>query len=205
MVRDRRAGIKVGDGADGCGALSDWECFDLAYRGDEQAWRSLFRRHERRLTRIGAFITGSAEAARDITQETFIRVLRRKIPHRGGSLAAYLTTTAYRLALREKGRLGRNSGFDEEEHAAGGESPLETAVRSGGLRMLDGVLGSLPRDQREVIALRFYGGHSYGEIAGILGVPAGTVKSRIFYAIKNCRKEFRRRIPNEFPGRHDAS
>lgn len=205
MVRDRRGEIIGGDGGSDCATLSDWECFDLAHRGDEDAWRSLFRRHERRLTRIGALITGSADAARDIAQETFVRVLRRKIPHRGGSLGAYLTTIAYRLALREKARLARHHGLDEEAFSGGGESPLDTAARSDGREMITGVLASLPPDQREVIALRFYGGHSYGEIAGILGIPGGTVRSRIFYAIKNCRKEFRRRIPDEYPGRHEPS
>jgi len=67
-------------------------------------------------------------------------------------------------------------------------------------QLMAAVLASLPPDQREVIALRFFGGHSYAEMAGILGVPEGTVKSRIFYAIKHCREEFRLRLPGEFQG-----
>ncbi len=194
----------TGGGGSDCENLSDWECLDLAHGGDERAWRELFGRHERRLARMAALITGSGDAARDIAQETFVRILRRRIPHRDGSLGAYLSTIAYRLALREKVRLVRHHGFDEGDYPAGGESPLESAVRSGGERMVAAVLESLPPDQRDVIALRFYGGHSYDEIAGILGVPGGTVRSRIFYAVKNCRKEFRRIFPQEFPGQYDT-
>jgi len=50
---------------------------------------------------------------------------------------------------------------------------------------------SLPADQREILALRFFGGHRYEEIARITEVPIGTVKSRIFYAIKTCRETLR--------------
>lgn len=187
-------------GADPGGGTPDWEVFDRAHNGDEGAWRALFGRHERRLRRIATLITGSADAAADIAQETFVRVLRRKIPHRGGTLGAYLTTVAFRLSLREKARLRRHGGFDEEAFPGTGESPLEAASRSGREQLMAAVLASLPPDQREVIALRFFGGHSYAEMAGILGVPEGTVKSRIFYAIKHCREEFRLRLPGEFQG-----
>jgi RNA polymerase sigma factor (sigma-70 family) len=180
---------------------SDWECLELAHRGDEGAWRALFVRHERRLARMAALITGSPDAAQDIAQETFVRVLRRKIPRRDGSFGAYLTTVAFRLALRERARRARHRGFDEGAFPARAESPLEAAVRSGREEMVAGVLAGLPPDQREVIALRFYGDHSYAEIAAITGVPEGTVKSRIFYALKHCRSQFRLKIPEEFPGR----
>jgi len=188
------------------GSPTDWECLDRAQGGDEGAWRALFRRHEPRLRRIAWLVTGSADAAADIAQETFVRVIRRKLPHRRGSFAAYLTTAAFRLALREKARLGRNHGFDEEAFPAGNESPLDAAARAGREELMAAVLASLPPDQREVIALRFYGGHAYGEIAVILGVPEGTVKSRIFYAIKQCRKEFRLHTPDGISGeeRNDA-
>jgi RNA polymerase sigma factor (sigma-70 family) len=55
------------------------------------------------------------------------------------------------------------------------------------------VMQSLSDDQREILALRYFGGHSYEEIARITGIPIGTVKSRIFYAIKTCREKLTER------------
>jgi len=179
---------------------SDWECLDLAHRGDEGAWQTLYIRHEGRLRRMATLITGSADSADDVAQETFVRVLRRKIPHRDGSFGAYLTTIAFRLALKEKVRLRKQGGFDEEAALGDTETPFEAAARSNRKKVVAALLETLPHDQREVIALRFFGGHSYDEIAGILGIPGGTVKSRIFYALKTCRREFRRVIPEKFPG-----
>jgi RNA polymerase sigma-70 factor (ECF subfamily) len=51
----------------------------------------------------------------------------------------------------------------------------------------------LSNEQREILALRYFGGHSYEEIAEITEVPIGTVKSRIFYAIKVCQEKLRER------------
>jgi RNA polymerase sigma factor (sigma-70 family) len=197
VVRDRPL-EPVNAGANGAGSVPDWECFDLALGGDEEAWRTLYRRHERRLARMATVITGSADAAGDVAQETFVRLLQRKVTHRDGTLGAYLTTIAFRLALREKSRTARQGEFDESELPGAHHSPLEAASRADRKGMVAGVLESLPDDQRQIIALRFFGGHSYDEIACILGVPAGTVKSRIFYAVKNCRGKLRREIGNDY-------
>jgi RNA polymerase sigma-70 factor (ECF subfamily) len=49
-------------------------------------------------------------------------------------------------------------------------------------------LRTLDAEHRDVLVLRFYGGYSYEEIAKIVEAPLGTVKSRIFYAVKSCRE-----------------
>lgn len=166
---------------------SDWECLDLALEGNERAWQTLYDRHFSRLVRMASLITGSPDAAQDIAQESFIRLLRYPILHRNGSVRSLLTTITYRLALKEKKRdLDVRSGNDEPADSA--PSPLESAIADETDRLLIRTLTALPSQQREVIALRFFGGHSYEEIAEMTGVPIGTVKSRIFNAIRNCQK-----------------
>ena len=87
----------------------DWQCLDQARGGDETAWRILFVRYYRTLVRMTSFITGSLDSAEDIAQEAFVNLLRVEIRHRKGSFKSFLTTIAYRLALKERKRQKRRA------------------------------------------------------------------------------------------------
>ncbi len=167
----------------------DWQCLDLARRGDETAWRILFHRHYPSLVKMTLCVTGSPDAARDTAQESFVRLLRVRIRHRNGTVRSFLSTIAYRLALKERKREARH--LVAMEMADGSPDPLEQAIRDETDRMIIRVLRSLPGDQRVILGLRFFGEHSYEDIARITGLPLGTVKSRIFYAVKSCREKLR--------------
>jgi RNA polymerase sigma-70 factor (ECF subfamily) len=169
--------------------IADWELLERARRGDETSWRELFQRHHRSLVKIAFLITGSMEAAKDLAQETFVRLLRSKIGHTRGSFKGYLSTIAYRLALKEKRRRLRNGGIDGLEIADGNPSPLEATLRDERQRLVAQAMGTLSDDHRDILILRFYGDHSYDEIAQITNVPMGTVKSRMYYAVKACREK----------------
>jgi RNA polymerase sigma-70 factor (ECF subfamily) len=171
----------------------DWQCLDLARGGDEIAWRDLFQRHYPSLVRMASCITGSLDTAHDLAQESFVRLLRVDIRHRNGSFKSYLATIAYRLALKERKRQGSNDGPGPLSIADDAPSPLELAIQNETDRIIVRVMQSLSDDQREILALRYFGGHSYEEIARITGIPIGTVKSRIFYAIKTCREKLTER------------
>lgn len=175
--------------ASGPGRLIDeWRCLDLARQGDETSWRFLFHRHYKPLVRMTFCITGSLDTAHDLAQESFVRLLRVKIRHREGSFTAFLSTIAYRLALKERKRRSSRRNSEMVDLVDGAPSPLEEVIRDETQRVIFGVMQSLPGDHREILALRFFGGHSYEEIARITDVPIGTVKSRIFYSIKTCRE-----------------
>jgi len=171
----------------------DWENLERARAGDERAWRWLFERYSASLLRMGALITGSADSAKDLVQETFLRVVNHAPERRDGTLRAYLSTIAFRLALKEKERFRRDLHEMGEDLPATDASPLESTVRSEEEREVLKVLTALPETQREILVLRFYGEHSYEEIAQMTGLPVGTVKSRIFYAVKASQKELRKR------------
>jgi len=171
--------------------VDEWRCLDRARGGDETSWRFLFRLHYQPLVRMAFCITGSMDAAHDMAQESFVRLLRVNIPHREGSFKAYLSTIAYRLALKERKRESARQSLESADVVDGGPSPVDEAIRDQTERVIFRVMQSLPVEQREIIALRFFGGHSYEEIARIAGVPIGTVKSRIFTAVRNCREKLR--------------
>jgi RNA polymerase sigma-70 factor (ECF subfamily) len=136
-------------------------------------------------------ITGSLDLAQDLAQESFVRLLRVRITHREGSLKSFLSTMAYRLALKERKRQASSRNLDAIDVADGSPSPLEEAIRDETDRIIVRIVQSLTVDHREILALRFFGGHSYEEIARMTSIPIGTVKSRIFYAVKMCREKLR--------------
>jgi len=171
----------------------EWDWLLRAQQGDETAWRVLINQHQTRLAALALFITGSAAAADDVVQETFVRALGARIKDFAGSVQGYLGTIAYRLALKEAKRSQRNVALDGIDFADPGNSPLDGILNDERDRLVTEAISSLNTEHRDVLVLRFYGGKSYEEIADLLRVPLGTVKSRIFYAVKSCREELRKK------------
>lgn len=169
----------------------DWLCLEQARNGDESAWRTLFERHYPHMVRMAYLLTGSLESAKDIAQETFVVLLRANLSHRNGSLKSFLSTIAYRLAVKERMRRNRLSDLHAGAMTDDTASGFDTAVRNETDRVIVRTIQSLNADQREILTLRFFGENSYEEISRLMSIPVGTVKSRIFYAIKSCRQMFK--------------
>jgi RNA polymerase sigma-70 factor (ECF subfamily) len=170
----------------------DWDCLIRAQRGDESAWQRLVGQYQSRLAALSLLITGSSYAADDVVQETFFRALRSKVSHRSGTVHGYLGTIAYRLALKEVERTKRFTEAIDANQIDDAPSPLDKMLKDERDRSVAIAIRSLSRIHRDVIALRLYGGKSYNEIANLLQVSVGTVKSRMFNAIKSCRCELRK-------------
>jgi RNA polymerase sigma-70 factor (ECF subfamily) len=169
------------------------------------AWRVLMARHQTRLAALALFVTGSSAAADEVVQETFVRALRARIKNTSGSVRGFLGTIAYRLAVKEAARLRRNVRLDDVDARKGlnatdgldvrrqGENALDRLLTDERHRLVAEAITSLDPEHRDVLILRLYGGDSYEEIAETLGVPLGTVKSRVFYAVKSCRDALKRK------------
>lgn len=170
---------------------SDWELWDGAKRGDETAWRELVREHHSRLLALALLITGSPDAAKDVAQEAFTRLLEFDAKHRRGSIGGLLATIAYRLALKARARASRQTELADHDLPGNAPSALENLIARERDRQIAAVIQALDHDHRDALALRFYGGHSYKEIADLTGAPLGTVKSRLFYAVKECQRKLR--------------
>ena len=170
-----------------------WNDLARARGGSQMAWKALFEEHSPRLLRMTALMTGSADAAHDCVQETFVRALNSAIHHHQGSLRTYLSTIAYRLALTERARRNRLGAIEELDPRSPDPSPLDNAIANEREREVARMLQALPAHFREILILRLHGEHSYEDIADITGLPLGTVKSRIFYAVKAARLEMKKR------------
>jgi len=155
--------------------------------------RLLVEAHQARLAALALFITGSADAASDVAEETFLRALNATIKNESGTVRGFLGTIAYRLALKEAKRDRRNVELDGLNLVRDSENALERILRDERDCAVAEVIAALDEAHRSVLALRFYGGFSYEEIAVEVGAPLGTVKSRIFYAVKYCRETLKQR------------
>jgi RNA polymerase sigma-70 factor (ECF subfamily) len=166
----------------------DWDDYRHARQGDETAWRRLVDRHRPRLTAMALLICGHVASAADCVQEAFVR-LAHSPPHQDrGSLGGYLSTIVYRLAIKELYRRRRQTELGESDFPEITPTPLEAVLKAESDRQIASAIMSLDDVHRHVLLLRFYGGHSYEDIAELTHAPVGTVKSRLFYAVKACRE-----------------
>ena len=160
--------------------------------GDPAAFGTLFARHRDRLWAVALRTTGDPEEAADALQDAMVAAFRRADSYRGD---AAVTTWLHRIVVnaaldrlrRRRTRATDPLPDDLEEHAGRGtlragtadtEDPVEAAIRADRRREVLAALRTLPPDQRAALVLVDMEGHSVEEAAGILGVPAGTVKSR---------------------------
>ena len=170
---------------------TDWEILESAKAGRQTAWHLLINKYQPGLLKFAAMITGSPDSAADILQETFIRLYKTPVKHHQGSFKSYVTTIAYRLALQVKRKSSRLFSLEEKDFTDESPTPLQSVIKSDRDRTIMRIIDSLEPDHRDILLLRFYGNYTYEEIAEIMGIPLGTVKSRIFYAVKKCRVQMR--------------
>jgi RNA polymerase sigma-70 factor (ECF subfamily) len=168
--------------------LSSTPDHDLAHRhryGDESAFEELYVRFAPMVYNLCLRLSGDANRAQDLSQEVFLRVFKGLPRYRGGSS---LKTWIYRITLNHcRGRLGRRTlateDWDPNRWDSGpadpARGPEETLLARDSERRLATALLALPVPFREAVVLRDLDGLSYEEIAAVLGVRAGTVRSRI--------------------------
>lgn len=158
--------------------------------GDEAAFVALYERHRVWVVRLAHRLTGNADDAQDVLQETF-KYLLGKFP--GFELTAAMTTFLYpvvknlSLGILRQRRLERVA---DEELLANLPAGPETDPAGG---ELSAVLAALPATHREVVLMRFVDGMSLEEIGMALEIPIGTVKSRLHNALHQLKADPRTR------------
>ncbi len=162
----------------------DDELMLLARGGTGAAFDEIVRRHQRRILRIAAKHLGSETEARDVAQRTFIELFRALPRYRArGKFSAYLYRIALnqcRMACRTRARRAedfRGEGPIRSEANAG--RPDDEVIAAERRREIDRAVAELSVKLRDVVVLRFAGELSYREIAEVLRIPVGTVKSRL--------------------------
>ena len=160
----------------------------------EQAdWvRAAVARYEAPLTLYAARLLGDAEAARDVVQESFLRLCVQNRVQIESRLAEWLFTVCRNRALdllRKESRMTRLSDEQVQCSASPAPGPPEIAERrESAARVLD-LLETLPSSQREVIRLKFQNGFSYQEISRISGHSVSNVGYLIHVGLKSLRHQ----------------
>lgn len=155
--------------------------------GDEAAWRALVAEHGRRVFNLAYRFMGRVDEAEDVTQEVFVKVYRSldRFRPEDGSFPAWLMTVARHHAI-DRYRRRR----EEQTHAVPGdpsatatasseEGPLRALEREERRQLVHRGVRALPAALREPIILCDLEGLSQEEAAASLGIPVGTVKSRL--------------------------
>ncbi|MQA12019.1 MAG: sigma-70 family RNA polymerase sigma factor [Pseudonocardiaceae bacterium] len=156
---------------------------------DEALIRSLYQEHGRALLAYATRLTGDRAAAEDVVQETLVRAWRHTdaLVNGKGSVRGWLLTVARNIITdRVRARAARPAEVPESPAAPPVQMDHANAVVDS-MAVLD-ALDQLSPDHREVLTAVYFHGHSVAEAAQRLGVPSGTVKSRLHYALRALRQ-----------------
>ncbi len=180
---------------------SDDALVERALKGDMSAFSRLYDRYEKPLFNFICQYVGDYEAAQDVFQETFIRAYRKLQRYQlGTNFSAWL----HRIAInqsKDEFKRRRRRPISSITQSEGGEetdllatisdeslTPEELLTRKEQAGRVRRALTRLTKDHMQVILLYVFQGMAYKDIAETLGIPIGTVKSRMHYAIKELGK-----------------
>lgn len=187
-------------------ALEGAQLVRQCIEGNSEAWAELVRTHHRRVYGLCYRFTGNPTEAEDLTQDVFLKIYTNlaSFDTARGSLQVWITTMTRNLLvdnyrrtrnLRSTDSLDAGWESSDELHPSDrlrsrDRSPLETAAQNELARMVQNALAEVSPDLREAVILRDLQELDYKEIAQVLGIPEGTVKSRI----SRGRAELARRL-----------
>jgi RNA polymerase sigma-70 factor (ECF subfamily) len=192
--------------------LSDEQAmWRVQMQDDPEAFAHLMRKWEGPIQRLCARMTCDSHKGQDLAQETFAKVYaKRKDYQPTGKFSTWVWRIALnvsydelrRVQRRPEGRIARQTDDDAEceEHAIEHGTPAKSLLKEEMAAKVRSALAALPEHYRAVLVMRHYEDLKFSEIAEILGIPEGTVKSRMAYGLS----QLHRTLANEFEPRKEA-
>jgi RNA polymerase sigma-70 factor (ECF subfamily) len=177
------------------GFMTDAEVIARLIGGDNHALAEVYRRHGARVFSVANAVVRDRAAAEDVCQDVFLQLARQPQKFDGGrgSLSTYLAVVAHGRAV-DRVRAESARARREEHHArlapSTGESTDAQAIASSTAADLWAAVSSLPATEAEALRLAYFGGSTYRDVATILNVAEGTIKSRIRSGLKRLRSAF---------------
>lgn len=161
-----------------------------ARQGDAEALNDLLRRWEGRLWRFACSLTGDEHDAREVYQETCLGIARGI--HRLNDVATF-PKWAYTIASRRYADLVRRAGRQRRLRAGIAAEFAEPEAEAGTAETrLFEALDSVSAADRRLLCLAYLEEWSHADLASLLGVPAGTVKSRLFHARQRLKSKMQK-------------
>jgi RNA polymerase sigma-70 factor, ECF subfamily len=168
-------------------ATSDEALISRIATGDRLAMQALYARHHVRVYRFVVRLVANTTVAEDLISEVFLDVWRQ-----AGTFEARSAASTWLLAIarfKALSAMRRKPEEELDENMAGAiedpaDDPETTVQKKNKSEILRKCLTALSEDHREIIDLVYYHEKSVEEVAGIVGIPEATVKTRMFYARK---------------------
>lgn len=179
---------------------SEQQWIDAARQGDTAAFGHLVNRHEKALFRTVFRMIRDRDEAREVVQEAMVRAWENLDRFRGEApFAGWLSRIAIHLALnkiRQSKKFVRPENEEQHEAVIGSppdtqSNPLENLLAQEARAALETAIGELPDEFRVPLMLRIHEEYSYEEIGEALGLPMGTVMSRLYRARERLAQRVR--------------
>ena len=169
--------------------ITDDELVAAAVGGQGQAFGTLVERYDRAVYHLAYRTLHDSEEAKDATQEAFFKAFRALRTFRpGAKFSTWILTIAYHACCDRLARRKRFSGDELPDRADPAAGPQEQAESADQARRLRAAIDALPEKYRTVITLFHLQNKQYEEIAQVLDLPMGTVKTHLFRAKDLLRK-----------------
>ena len=160
---------------------------DRLEAGDDDALAEVYDRYSSVVFGIARKVTANRSLAEDVTQEVFVQLWETpgRFDADRGTLRGYLGVLAHRRAVDVVRRDTRRQAREEMVEARAAPTVAGTWGQPDSVVELDvadrvrGAIDRLPPSQQEALRLAYYGGHTYRDVATVLGIPEGTAKSRL--------------------------
>jgi RNA polymerase sigma-70 factor (ECF subfamily) len=181
-------------------ANEELQDLDLHHRlsaRDRDAFEELYRRYGSSAYGLALRITAQEALAQEVLQDAFLALWRAPEafdPARGGFRSFFLSLVHHRAVdvVRREDRLRRRGERASNLEPIRGEDVADDVVEGSYLavrrKQVREALTALPAEQRQVVELAYFGGHTQSRIAEMLGIPLGTVKTRTLAAMRKLRR-----------------
>lgn len=188
-------------------ASEDADLVSRVAQGDQAALGALYDRYNRPCYSLARRILGDERLAEDVVQEVFLVLWRdpSRFDATRGAFATWLLSTTHHKAVdavrREENHRKRRAS-SEVLATFESEAPSVEDMAWAGVRRtrVQAALGTLPDAQREALGLAYFGGYTQREIAGLTGIPLGTVKTRMLAGMRRLREELSELDDNNHSG-----
>ena len=182
----------------GAGVKDDAQLIDEALSGGSAAFGQLVTKYQDRLYNTIAHVVGCKDEAYDVVQDAFVQAfLKLDSFHGASAFYTWLYRIAFNVAVTRKRRSKPMASIEQAREATGedpagvGTSPSEHLEQQERAVQVHAALGTLSEEYRSVLVLREMDGCPYETIAEMLGLPVGTVRSRLHRARMQLREQLK--------------
>jgi RNA polymerase sigma-70 factor, ECF subfamily len=167
----------------------DGELVAMTLQGNSEAFATLVERYDRAVYHLSYRMLHNVEDARDATQEAFFKAFRSLRTFRAGAkFSTWIFAIAYHACCDRLARRKHDASDELPDRADPGRGPEQEAIALDEASRLRRAIDSLPEKYRAVVTLFHLQGRQYEEIASVLGLPMGTVKTHLFRAKEQLRR-----------------